>query len=207
MFNKNPENVEKAAKSPVREIIEWILVVVIAVAAAYVIRKYFFQMVVVDGQSMDYTLADGDRLCVLSFNYTPDNGDIVVFNPYGDRTHPYIKRVIATEEQSIYIDDKGSVFVDGKKLTEDYLGTHTDRGIGFYATPEGEPVKIPENDSAVIRATAEKPYIVPDGYVFAMGDNRAHSHDCRDIGPVKKEDVVGKAVFRVYPFNNFGFLS
>ncbi len=208
--NFNEETAEKTVSLGMRiakELIEWVLVIVIAVGAAFLIRNYLFTMVKVDGRSMDYTLADGDRLCVIRLNYTPKNGDIVVFNPYGNKSRPYIKRVIATEGQSIYIDDAGSVFVDGQKLTEDYIGSPTNHGIAFPVDKNGEPTNDMSRVAEIVSATAEKPYIVPECHIFAMGDNRSASHDCRDIGPVKVEDVVGRAVFRVFPFGTFGGLD
>ena len=192
-----------------KEIVDWIMVIVIAVLAAFVIRKFLFTMVMVDGHSMDYTLADGDRLCVVKLNYKPDNGDIIVFDPYGDPSRPYIKRVIARSGQTVFVDADGTVFVDGKALEEDYTGSVSNHGISFAADAAGKPVRSdePENISQWITPTKDNPYKVPDGYIFVMGDNRANSRDSRDIGPVNEKDVVGEAVFRVYPFKTFGLLK
>lgn len=192
-----------------KEIVEWIMVFVIAVAAAFLIRKFLFTMVLVDGHSMDYTLADGDRLCVIKLNYEPENGDIVVFDPYGDDSRPYIKRVIALSGQTVFVGDDGTVYVDGEALEEDYTGSDATHGIAFPADAAGKPVRSdePENISQWIVPTEDEPYTVPEDYVFVLGDNRANSRDSRDIGPVNKKDIVGEAVLRLYPFDSFGLLK
>ena len=208
MFGKNDINdsTEKTVSlgtKILKEVFDWVVVIVVAVAIAYLIRHFIFTMVSVDGDSMNNTLIHGDRLCVVKLNYKPENGDIIVFNPYGDSSHPYIKRIIATEGQSIYVDSMNSaVYVDGKKLEEDYLGSDTVNGISFFVDKDGYPTNN-IYDSYAVTASEDKPYIVPEGYVFAMGDNRARSHDSRAIGPVHKSDILGKAVFRWYPFNKF----
>lgn len=216
MFGKkiNDEVVEETVESVsrsgriIKELVEWVLVIVIAVVVAFLIKQYLFAMVVVDGQSMDYTLEHGDKLCVVRFNYTPENGDVIVFNPYGNKEKPYIKRIIATEGQSIYVNpDTREVYVDGKLLKEDYIGSETVAGISFPADKNGIPTDNPNEISMFVNASMDEPYVVPDGYVFAMGDNRSHSHDCRAIGPVNEKDIIGKAVFRWYPFDKFGTIK
>ena len=192
-----------------KEVVDWIMVIVVAFVAAFLIRKFLFTMVLVDGHSMDYTLADGDRLCVIKLNYEPEGGDIVVFDPYGDDSRPYIKRVIALSGQTVFVDGDGTVFVDGTALSEDYTGSVSNHGISFAADAAGNPV--PSDEPILvdqwITPTKDNPYKVPDDYIFVMGDNRANSRDSRDIGPVNKKDIVGQAVFRVYPFNSFGLLK
>lgn len=192
-----------------KEVVDWIMVIVVAFVAAFLIRKFLFTMVLVDGHSMDYTLADGDRLCVIKLNYEPEGGDIVVFDPYGDDSRPYIKRVIALSGQTVFVDSDGTVFVDGTALSEDYTGSVSNHGISFAADAAGKPVPSDEPDLIYqwITPTKDNPYKVPEGYIFVMGDNRANSRDSRDIGPVNKKDIVGEAVFRVYPFNSFGLLK
>lgn len=192
-----------------KEVVDWIMVIVVAFVAAFLIRKFLFTMVLVDGHSMDYTLADGDRLCVIKLNYEPEGGDIVVFDPYGDDSRPYIKRVIALSGQTVFVDGDGTVFVDGTALSEDYTGSVSNHGISFAADAAGKPVPSDEPDLIYqwITPTKDNPYKVPEGYIFVMGDNRANSRDSRDIGPVNKKDIVGEAVFRVYPFNSFGLLK
>jgi len=181
-IEENEEIVEEASskKSLKKEIIEWVQAIVIAVVLALLIRNFVFTVVRVDGQSMEPTYQHNDRLIVWRLGYEPKNGDIVVFNPPGkDESVFWIKRVIATEGQHVEIDyNLNSVYVDGEKIDEPYLGEQM----------------------------LEKPYLpikeldVPEDCVFVLGDNRNNSTDGRVIGPVNEEHVIGKAILRFWPF-------
>ena len=146
-----------------------------------------FRLVVVSGSSMYSTLWDGDWLLVLSNTLyrEPEYGDIVVVckDSFNDG-EPIIKRVIATEGQTVDIDFvSGTVFVDGKMLDEDYTFTPTNRNSGM-----------------------EFPLTVEAGCVFALGDNRNDSLDSRypAIGQIDKREILGKALFLFYPGTNEG---
>ncbi len=175
-----------AATHPIlKEVIDWIAVIGIALLITWVIRTFVFTMVVVEGPSMENTLTTGDRLAVVRLGYEPKKGDIIVFYPNGNKERPYIKRVIATEGQTVDIRDT-QVFVDGEVIMEPYLGSPT--------TESGNQTY---------------PITLPKGYLFAMGDNRQHSLDCRNtsVGLVDYDDIVGKAWIRLFPFDNrFGGL-
>lgn len=177
-----------------KEAFEWSEAIIIAVVAAIIIKTFLFTLVVVDGPSMENTLHTGDRLFVWRLGYTPQNGDVVVFRPESNKNKPFIKRVIATAGQTIDIDySKGIVYLDGKVLQEDYIKVATTR--------QGD-VKFPVT--------------VPEGYFFAMGDNRGNSHDSRssDVGSsdnksglIKKESLMGHALFRLWPSSKIGVLK
>jgi signal peptidase I len=155
-------------------------------AIVMVVFVFLFRIVVVSGSSMYSTLWNGDWLLVTgSVLYKdPQVGDIIVaskdsFN-FGE---PIIKRVIATEGQTVDIDfDTGIVYVDGVALQENYTYTPTNvqEGIVF-------------------------PITIADGCIFAMGDNRNNSTDSRDndVGFIREEYLLGKALFRVAPFGKF----
>jgi signal peptidase I len=159
-----------------------------------------FRMVIVDGDSMYNTLVDGDYLLLVSnvIYHDPKPGDIVVASKdsfrHGD---PIVKRVIATEGQTVNIDfGTGTVYVDGEALVEDYIYTPT-------TNPEG----------------MNFPLIVEDGCIFVMGDNRGRSMDSRDpeIGLIDVREVMGKAILLLVPgddggkaqrdFSRFGVIS
>ena len=151
-------------------------------AAIMIVFLLLFRMVVVSGPSMFGTLWDGDWLLVLGnvFYQNPEAGDVIIaskdsFN-YGE---PIVKRVIATEGQMVDIDfEAGIVYVNDVALEEDYTYTATNLQEGL-----------------------EFPLIVSEGCVFAMGDNRNKSRDSRspDIGLIDKREILGKAVFLIYP--------
>ena len=136
----------------------------------------------VDGQSMRETLQNGDILLTVNRHLAGElkAGDIVVVKKeYFEDGKPIVKRIIATEGQTVDIDfSTGSVYVDGALLKEDYINelTFTEEGTAF-------------------------PLTVPEGSIFVMGDNRNHSNDSRDsrLGTVDARYVIGKAVFLAFP--------
>lgn len=167
------------------ELLDWIESLGIAVIAALLIVNFVFTFVRVSGESMEPTLQNNNSLFVFRLGYEPKNGDIIVFKPVGDPDKYYIKRVIATEGQEVDIRD-GKVYVDGEELNEPYI-----QGITFD------------------RYNTVYPKIVPEDCVFALGDNRENSRDSRDmtsVGMIKKKSIVGKAWFRLFPFDKIGEL-
>ena len=141
-----------------------------------------FRMVIVSGSSMYSTLWDGDWILLISgtFYFEPEYGDIIVAckDSFNDG-EPIIKRIIATEGQMVDIDfEAGIVYVDGIALDEPYAYTSTNY-------PEGMTF----------------PLTVEEGCVFALGDNRNNSRDSRDpdIGHIDRREILGKAVFLVFP--------
>jgi signal peptidase I len=171
----------------VSELIEWVESFVFAIFVVILILTFIVRVVQVQGPSMEDTLQDGDRLILTHFNYTPERGDVVVLNSPGlDET--IIKRVIAVEGDTISIDfNKGTVTLNGEVLKEDYIKELTFRREGADITD----LKIGE------------------GQVFVMGDNRNHSTDSRSpiVGVVNTDDILGKAVFRVYPVGKMGAVN
>ena len=146
-----------------------------------------FRVIVVSGSSMYDTLIDGDYLLLISnlFYHDPQYGDIIVVSKETfDDGAPIIKRIIATEGQTVDIDfDLGQVYVDGTALQEDYAYTPTnvDEGMTF-------PLTVEEN------------------CVFAMGDNRNRSRDSRspEIGQIDKREILGKAIYLFLPGTDEG---
>ena len=166
-----------------KELVEWIQSLGIAIIAALIIVNFVFSMVRVEGQSMEPTLQSKDFLFVFRLGYTPKNGDVVVFKPVGDPKKFYIKRVIATEGQTVNIIN-GNVYVDNELISEDYIQGRT---FNVY--------------------NAKFPQTVPENCVFVLGDNREHSRDSRDpvgVGMVENKTIIGRALFRLFPFNNIG---
>lgn len=169
---------------------EWMEAAIFSLIAVVLVFSFLFRVVGVDGTSMLTTLQDRDRLIISSLPYTPRQGDIVVINRVDQGLEPLVKRVIAVEGQTVQIvEETGDVLVDGQILNEPYLYTETVEGISDTVSPDGLVT-------------------VPKGYVFVMGDNRARnaSLDSRFIGCIQVEDIIGKAVFRLWPFDSFGGL-
>ena len=175
---------------------EGVDVLVSAMVAVIVIFVFVFKIPTIEGSSMNDTLFDGERVVISNLFYEPEYGDIVVISRNytndsegTDRSAtPIIKRVIATEGQTVDIDfQKGVVYVDSVALDEPYTRTPTNRsypGMDF-------PVTVPEN------------------CVFVLGDNRNDSLDSRapsigDHGMIDKRYILGKALFIASPFSRFG---
>ena len=166
-------------------VFDWSNAFIIAFIAVVILLTFVYRQVTVSGSSMTDTLVDSDRLIISSFMYTPKDGDIVVISHGSSYDEPIIKRVIATGGQSLSINyDSGEVSVDGVILDEPYIKGVTRR--------IHHPMEIPET--------------IPEGYVFVMGDNREGSLDSRstDIGLIPLNNIIGKAEYRVFPFNKIG---
>lgn len=167
---------------------DWIGSLLFAGTILLLIMAFFLRQVTVRGGSMNDTLKDKDRLIVSSFMYTPQDGDIIVATHGSRLNEPIIKRVIATEGQTLRIDyENNTVTVDGEVLDEPYIKGRT--------IVLSNPTYIPD--------------VIPRGYVFVMGDNREDSLDSRStrVGLIPVDNIIGKAVFRMWPFDSLGLVG
>ncbi len=175
-----------------KELLDWLLHIVLAVVFTIIIINYVGQFTVVQGNSMLPTLKSSSILVIekLSKRFgTISQGDIVVVkipDLLGDGKTYAVKRVIAGEGQSITIKE-GKVFVDGIELKEDYKnGESTFAAEGMYDD-----------------------IIVPENCIYILGDNRlpAASRDSRTFGPISKDRIEGKVIFRIFPFSEIGRMN
>lgn len=180
-----PEGVDAAELKRVNgmsRLFDFVEMLVLTVAAVLLIATFFVRHTLVQGGSMNNTLLNGQHLLISDVNYTPENGDVIVFVPLNaaDRSTPFIKRVIAVEGQTVEI-RSGVVLVDGLAQSEEFLSLS--KGKSDY----------PETT-------------VPAGYVFVLGDNRTQSHDSRedDVGMVDVRSILGKVICRVWPVSTIG---
>ena len=163
--------------------------IVIALVAVMVVFTLVCRVYVVDGESMNNTLANNDRLLVSNLFYTPKQGDIICFLAENNDNKVLVKRVIAVAGQTIDINEQYQVTIDGVLLDESYLQEYvTDR------TGTRLNITLPKNFGF--------PYTVQEGEIFCMGDNRGNSKDSRDLGAISTEYVLGRSIFRLAP--NFG---
>lgn len=183
--NIEPRTIHLKKSEGTASLFDWVHSLVFAVAIVVILLTFFLRLVDVSGTSMVPTLKHQDKVIVTNFFYTPTDGDIVVISHGAEYTDPIIKRVIATEGQTLSIDfDKGKVTVDGKVIDEPYIQGFT----------HAEDAEIPE--------------VIPEGKVFVMGDNRGVSLDSRskEIGLIDVNDIIGKAQLVVFPFNHIKYL-
>ena len=161
---------------------EWVQALIGSVLAVVLLFTFVVRVVVVDGSSMRETLQDHDLILLLNDTLCGEYEaqDIVVLSKETfENGDPIVKRVIATEGQTVDIDfNIGVVYVDGKALDEPYTREPT-------WTPEG----------------VEFPLTVPENHIFVLGDNRNRSSDSRhvDLGAIDERMVIGKAVFLAMP--------
>ena len=205
----------------IKDILEWIYCIIIAIVLALLFRYYIGTPTIVKQVSMYPTLVQDQRLWLNRWGRTtkkmPNRGDIITFEAPSkksytsqtqiDQSNPvakyenepkgiinkfiyyvlelgkdsYIKRVIALPGEHVEIKD-GNVYINGEQLEEDYLqpGIVTDVGVGY------------------------DDFVVPENCVFAMGDNRNHSTDCREFGCIPLEKIESKVWIRIWPLNLWG---
>lgn len=180
---------------------EWIPVLVFAVVIAVVVRMFVVQAFHIPSLSMAPTLEVGDRVVVNQLSYRfgeIERGEVIVFStPPGQPSaaDDLIKRVVALPGETLVLRD-GNVFIDGYRLEEPYtLQQNSSRARSQLGIPNcAQPQPAPDT------------CVVPEGYVFVMGDNRGGSQDSRVFGPVPIDSIVGHAFMRVWPPNRIGRL-
>ena len=162
-----------------RGLFEWLELFVWVIGITLLIFSVFLRVAVVDGDSMQSTLHSGDTLLLSNFGYTPKKGDIIVFQVAGsDHSHPVVKRIIATEGDTVDIDFDGwTVSVNDNVIEESY---------------------VTKADTAMERGNIAFPLTVPKGCVFVLGDNRNASWDSRysAVGCVDTRAILGKVLIR-----------
>jgi signal peptidase I len=174
-----------------RSVAEYLLVAIVAMAAALLVQAYVVKPYRIPSQSMASTLVPRDRVLVNRVVYRmrdPHRGDIVVIDS-GAVDKVLIKRVVGLPGERISLHD-GAVYIDGRRLREPYVavsGGRRERTDPFTGT--GNPWSL------------EEPYVVPAGHYFVMGDNREVSDDSRDWGTVPRAEIIGEAFFTYWPLN------
>jgi len=189
---EHPEPDPPRPPSPWRWVIEWAVVLVVAVLLAVGVRDYVAQMFYIPSGSMLPTLQVGDRIVVDKLSYrfhSVQRGDIVVFTrPPLEQADfsDLVKRVVGLPGDVIASVD-GKLYVNGKPLPQPWL-------------PRPLPVTSPSPLAAPF--SLNHPYTVPAGHYYVMGDNRTDSEDSRYFGPIAASTIVGKMAFKVWPVNH-----
>ena len=169
------------------ELFDWGEALILSLTAVILIFVFGVRVIGVQGDSMVPTLQNSNQLLVSNLFYTPEKGDIVILTKDSFMDSPIVKRVIATEGDTIDIDfETGEVSINGEVLQEDYIAEPT---TTYY--------------------DMTFPQTVPEGCIFVMGDNRNHSTDSRDsmLGMVDTRYIIGKVLMRIYPLNEIGTVA
>lgn len=164
-------------KAIIKEILSYIKILVVTFICVFIFNHYIIANAFVPTGSMESTIETGSRIFINRLAYInsePQRGDIVSFLFPDDESENYLKRIIGLPGETIEGKD-GEVYVNGEKLTENYIKDKIDNDFG--------------------------PFTVPTDCYFMMGDNRTNSWDSRywDHPFVSKDKIIGKAVFKYYP--------
>ncbi|MCH3968269.1 MAG: signal peptidase I [Atopobiaceae bacterium] len=174
--------------------LEWVLIIVAAVGFALLIRTFVAEPFEIPSGSMQDTLEVGDRILGEKVSYhfrSPQAGDIVTFTDPDDEGTTLIKRVIATEGQTVDLED-GVVYVDGQALSESYTEGKRSDPISSHAKGLDQDVTYP--------------YVVPEGSIWVMGDNRTNSLDSRYFGAIPVSNVTTRALATFWPLSDWKVL-
>ena len=182
--NDNGRSEKAVGTRFIDSLFDFIELFIFSLAAVFIITTFFFRHSVVDGTSMERTLFHGEHIIISDLFYKPERGDIIVCEDYSTELPiPIVKRVIAIAGDRVEIDTEGNVKVNGVLLDES----------GYVYIDPNFPYHCDELSLTV-----------PEGEIFVMGDHRNVSSDSRKIGTIKEDSILGKVLFRFYPFDKFG---
>lgn len=195
-------SVEEQKEPFVSVLFDYVEILAFSVCAVLLLFTLFFRLCQVSGPSMNNTLENGEMLITANLA-KPEAGDIIVFHmtnsSEGAYNKPLVKRIIATEGQTVRIDyATATVSVDGVTIDEDYAAL-----LGSNGTDVGFMTLMPNHHFDIQTGVFEM--TVPEGQLFVMGDNRNHSADSRvsAIGCIDERQVLGKVICRLSPFTTF----
>lgn len=188
MSSKQEKLEKQKDESAAKEIISWAITLALAVVTALFVKNYIIINANIPSGSMENTIMTGDRLFGFRLAYqskNPQRGDIIIFKFPDDETENYVKRVIGLPGDKIDIID-AQIYINGSQtpLQEEYLKEEWTVATGPYS------------------------FEVPADSYLVLGDNRNNSYDARywENTYVSEEKILGKAMFRYYPFTKAGSL-
>jgi signal peptidase I len=177
---EHKEGMSRVSQKKKNEWLEWTKAIIIALLIAFFIRSFIFATSIVEGESMEPTLQDGERVIFNKLVYfidDPERGDIVIIErPFQN----YVKRIIALPGETIEVND-GNLYINNEKYDQTFITDETKRNTGSLG-----PIDIPE------------------GSYFVMGDNRAISKDSRNgLGFIEEDNIIGRSEFVIFPFDQW----
>lgn len=179
----------ESRKALIKEILSYVVWLAAVFIAVQVITNFIGVFSVVDGESMEPTLYDKEYLWVDKFDYLisePERFDVVIFPvEYVGETRHFVKRIIGLPGETVYIDEEGVIYINDQVLEEGY----------------GKEVIAPYT-----RQRAAQPITLGEDEYFVLGDNRNHSSDSRyeSVGNIKRENILGRVSFCLWPFDKIG---
>lgn len=185
-----------------KDIIDYVEIFIFALGFVVLLFSFCLRLCTVSGDSMKNTLFDGESVIVTDLFYKPTRGDIIVFHDVKELKKPLVKRVIATEGETVNITYRNGgmdvVITDANGESFEYNECYVN-----YSGNGGTP---PFSYGAIGETVT---YTVPTDKIFVMGDNRNESKDSRDksVGYIDERTVLGKVIFQVTPFEKLGFIG
>lgn len=176
-------------KKIVNFVLDFLETIVVALSIFVVVYLFLIQPHEVKGNSMEPNFQNNDYILTDKISYkinVPHRGDVVIFKSPKNPEVDYIKRVIGIPGERVKV-QKGKVFVNGKELSEPYLKDATFLFPGSFLQ-EGIEISVPNDE------------------YFVLGDNRPHSSDSREFGPIPVKSIIGKALIRYWPLTKFGMM-
>ena len=187
----------------IESVFEFVELLLLTLAAVFIVTTFIFRHSVVDGDSMMNTLQHNDVLIISGLFYTPEQYDIVVIEDHSTGyTHPLVKRVIAVGGDKVSVTEYG-ILINGEELDESYVFIDSP-GYTYNVDP---PEALSDNPTLVYEDGYYYEFEVPENEIFVLGDHRNNSADSRTFGTVSADSVLGKVLFRVYPFSEFGLVD
>lgn len=176
-------------KAIFKEVAGLFFYLVIILGCTYLVVNYALQRTEIEGSSMQATLSDGDQVLVDKLTYRfrePQRFDVVAFPYRYEQDTFYVKRIIGLPGEKIRIDAQGTIFINEEALKEHY-GMETITQPGYASVPK----------------------ILGEDEYFVLGDNRNDSVDSRfaSVGYVRRQEIIGKVIFRIYPFSSIGTIE
>jgi signal peptidase I len=181
----------RPVKKKMNPLVEWLIVVAVAITSALLVRAYVVQQFAVEGESMLNTLQDGDRVLVNRLSYRlhdPRRGDVVVLKRFDSPSTPerdLIKRVVALEGERVRM-TSCVVYINDQPLNEPYLDPAIQSADGC----GGDQIEM----------------VVPEDQVFVLGDHRGKSSDSRVFGTVPFDLLIGRAFVIIWPLSDWAWL-
>ncbi|MFD2116851.1 signal peptidase I [Paenibacillus yanchengensis] len=196
------DNSEKKSKGKKSEFWEWAKALLIAVLVVFLVRQFLFVSFIVNGDSMQPNFATDERLIVNKLVYQfsePDFGDVVVFN-VPEENRKFIKRVIAVPGETVQLEGD-QLMINGELIEEPYIqeAVAASNEIGEIYNGMGIMYNYPNPKNQAV--------VVPEGYVFALGDNRGNSKDSRNLGFIKQSEIVGRADIIYWPLKQLEWIK
>lgn len=194
---KAVKNAKKEKSSFTKGFLEQLELVVIFFVIMVLIFTFMCKTCTVVGESMMETLKNGETVLIWNLFYSPDYGDIVVVHDNETLNEPIVKRVIGLPGDTVRVEH--TLF--SMKTTI----THADGTVTILENEEY--VRYIDAGGSFGHYSADETYIVNEGEIFVMGDNRLDSRDSRELGAYDSKQILGKVIFRIAPFNAMGVVN